>query len=755
MSSRLTHAVPGCLRPGRYGEDPVSPGAPPSSDRSGPSPGPGPVDVAPKVILAARAGDPAAFARFVEHWDGHLRRFVHLTLCAPGQVDQVLAAAYVRAYRAMPTYRADHRPGLWLHRVAYLTVADHLRRQERRGPNRPRNPSPELGAPDLPRTWSPEPDPGGRDLDEAVLATSRRLALDQRGLVVLVDASRFGQAQVASAFEADPEMVRRRLGAARADLADLAAHLPTGARARVGDDPARLSRAVLTAVRAPEPGPSFWSDLGRRLLAEQERPAAPTPDPGARLARAHPSEPGFRPSGALGSFGTSTVLTPAPVRRHEEGGISRSLEPRRELEPEPRNWRRPLLWAGLVVGAVAVLVAAVLIGTSSRTPDGSVTGRTLAENVTGAFTSSRHLSADVEVETLDPAGDTVTQPYRITISDDGSWAAATTDRIDVTAYDVDLGMARRVVVDTPEGADPTVLASEVTGLAPGGPDPVAQPIDVINDLRSVGPLMRSRPDDRAPSSTDGDERRWTFERTAPTGVDGATQRWRIAVDRTDHLPRSIEVHQGAELVRRVRIASWEPRSEVPDGTFAPVIPDDAIVERAGHGFLPVDLAGVEILGRGPAITPAWLPEGFELTRVVVRGDPPPGSPSTAGGTNPPDAGIMSLGYQRGPERITVTVRSAADPSAWRDPFSTPTLPDVDPAGGGAADVEGLADLVLGRPSAVADQQIGDGRFNGAVIHGTVDGAGRARVWGTAQGLLFTVAGDLSTHEARQVVASMR
>ena len=709
--------------------------------------------MASKVILAARAGDPAAFARFVEHWDLHIRRFVNLTLCDPDHLDKVLAAAYVRAYRAMPTYRADHRPGLWLHRIAYLTVADHLRRQERRDPKGVRRQEREPDDPNLPRMWSPEPDPGGRDLDDAVLAASRRLALDQRALVVLVDASRFGQAQVAAAFEAEPEMVRRRLGAARTALAEAADHLPTTTRVSSNEDPTRATRAVLAAVGVPDTEPRFWSDLGRRLLAEQARPAAPTPDPGARLARAHPSEPGFRPSGALGPFGASEVLTPAPARRLQGADPTTFLEPHRELEPEPRNWRRPLLWTGLVVTAVAIVVAAVLIGTSSRTPDGSVTARALAANVTDAFTSSRHLTADVELQTLDPAGDTVTQAYRIAISDDGSWVAAMTDRVDVTAHDADLGVARRVVVVTTEGAEPTVLASETTGLAPGAPDPVAQPVEVISDLRLLGPLLRGRPDDRAPSSTVDDERRWTFERTAPTGVDGATQTWRIAVDRTDHLPRSIEVRQGDELIRRSTFVAWETRSELSDETFAPVIPDGAIVDRTGHGFVPVDIAGVEILGRGPAITPAWLPEGFELAQVVVRGDPPPGSRPTAAGTNPIDVGVVALGYQRGPERITVSVRSAADPSAWQDPFSTPSSPDSDPAGGD--EERDLSDLTPGLPSPVAGHRIGDGRFNGVEVQGTVDGAGRARLWATAEELLITVSGDLSTHEARQVIASMR
>lgn len=705
--------------------------------------------------MAARAGDPAAFARFVEHWDPHVRRFVHLTLCDPDHTDQVMSATYVRAYRAMPTYRAEHRPGLWLQRIAYLTVADHLRRQERRGPKKPRTVESTPDDPNLPRMWTPEPDPTGRDLDRAAMGALRRLALDQRALVLLIDGSRFGLKQVAAAVETEPEMVRRRLAAARNALAATADHLPDSTTATLpDDDPARTTRAILAAVPVPPAEPRFWSDLGRRLLAEQERPAAPAIDPEARLARSHPSELGFRPRGSLNWSGAPSLPDTEPAARRL-GATKQSLEPPRELEPEPRNWRTPLMWIGLVVVAAAIVVAAVVIGTSTRTPDGSITGRELAQNMSAAFTSSRYLAADAEVETLDAAGTPVTEPFRITIADDGSWAASATDRIDLRAHDADAGVARRVVVVTSDDAEPVVLASETTGLAAGGPDPVAQPIAALDDLRLIGSLMRGGPEDRAPASTVDEQRIWTFRRTVPTGVDGTDQSWRITVDRTDHLPRSIEVTQDSELVRRVTFTGWEPLSEVPDDTFDPALPEQANVDRTDHGFLPLDLAAVEILGRGPAITPAWLPEGFELVQVALRGDPPPAARSTAAGRNPPDVGVMSLGYQRGPERITVTLRAATEPAAWLDPFSVPSDREADPADAGEADHQHLQDLSPGRPASVTDHTVSDGRFNGTVVHGTVDGAGRARLWGTVDDLLLTVSGDLSSFEARQVIASMR
>lgn len=83
------------------------------------------------LVMAARRGDPAAFARMVEHWNPHLRPFVHHVLAGDGSVDRALSAAYIRAYRALPRYDASQKPGLWLHRIAYLAATDELRRYTR------------------------------------------------------------------------------------------------------------------------------------------------------------------------------------------------------------------------------------------------------------------------------------------------------------------------------------------------------------------------------------------------------------------------------------------------------------------------------------------------------------------------------------------------------------------------------------------------------------------------------------------------
>ena len=689
---------------------------PPSPDDPGASrPRSGPADVPAALVVAARNGDPAAFARLLEHWDVHLRPFVHHTLAGDGSTDRVLAAAYLRAYRGLPRYRAAQTPGLWLHRIAYLAAVEELRRLTRE-PSRRRV-----------RTH-PAPEPGLPEVDPPALGTVaqalRDLAPDQRAIATMVDLEGFGPDAVAGAFDTASTIVVNRLGWARSVLADAAgpALLSEALTPRLTED--RLAAGVRTALAGlavPAPAPGFWPDLGRRLLAERDRPAALTPDPVAGLARSHPAEPGFRPGS--GTASVSTLATQADRRR-----------PR-------RRWGRPLALGGAVVVVAGVVAGAVTVGISGRTPDGSLSGAELAAAMAEALDSSRYLRVDALIDDPDnhSLGDDTTsgapQPFRLTLGDDGSWAVARTDTIDQTTYEGTTGLLRRVVVVPGEaGKDPVILSSEDTGLAAGAPDPAAAPVALLADLRTIGTLLSAGAERRAPATRVGGVATWTYRRTVATG-DGGDEVWQVAIRRSDGFPMRIERRRDGELVRRIRFSGWRPASEVPDDTFEQTLPGDGAKAATAHGFAPVDLPGVALLGRGDAVTPAWLPDGFELATVAIRGEAPAGAPATAGGTNPPDVAVMSLAYQRGPERITITTRGTTAPVGdWRDPFATEDGTDDDPPG---------------------RRTLGDGRFNQSQVRIGTDAVGRAQLWGIDDDTVFTVGGDLTAADVFRVAASLR
>lgn len=896
------------------------------------------------TVVAARRGDPAAFARIVEHWDGHLRPFVHHALGGDGSTDRVLAAAYVRAYRALPRYDAALPPGLWLHRIAYLSATDELRRLHRDRARRWRS-ADELMAdaaagdeavrrraattgsagaggsggvaddrdPDL---WAPidpvDPVPAGQEPHRIVAtpipAAEPRgdernderdgnpgdgsaeggpahqgheaapgdpaappgwagLAADQRALAVMVDLEGFTVEAAADAFDTTRRVVLDRLGSARRVLSragsrDAATKPPspawapgmpavsiveapapqpvTGRPGRPGqvggastlraagpaepepsahgdaagrpapdgpvppewtttpgdeiegvrlvtiddapseetghgddrdDGPSRslddsgivaattiarraaedglgtedltaeleaTSRRALEALQVPPPGGRFWADLGRRLLAEREAPAAPALDPLARLAKAHPAEPGFHPREKKGrgrrNRGEDADLSSAAVT---------SLADQADWVRPRRRWARTAGVLALLALVGGLVYLAVRIGTSGRVPDGTRAGGEVADEVADALGTGPFTQVDVTVEVPTvagaTAGGTTSRRSRIVLGADGSWAVSSLDRIDQTTYDTASGTQRRVAV-VGDGETQSLQATEVLGLAAGRPDPSATAPDDLADLQAVVPLLRSAPG-RAEAQTISGRKVWVLRRTAPTGPAGAVESWRIIVSRENGQPLTVERRSGDELVRRTRWSRWRLRQSVPADTFDQPMPADVEVDGTTGGFSTTDLAAVPLLGRGPAVTAGWLPTGFELATVTVRDDPVPDAPTTGGGANPVDRQVMSLGFRRGPLSVTVSTRAAGDdPSAWRDPFVGTGAPAPD----------------------ARTRTITDGRYNGLTVTIASDADGRTHLWGVTevdQGVtgpvVLTVEGDLTPDQAYRLAASLR
>jgi RNA polymerase sigma-70 factor (ECF subfamily) len=156
--------------------------------------------------------DPAAFVDLVRRHDRSLRALAWRLLGDRDRMDDVLQEAYVKAFRALPTFRgdADAAPGTWLYRITYNACMDELRRQ-RRGVLLPLDDA--IG----------RPDPAG-DVGDRVVR-SRRLAEaidglppDHRAAVLLVDGEGFDYASAAGVLGIPEGTVRSRLSRARARL---------------------------------------------------------------------------------------------------------------------------------------------------------------------------------------------------------------------------------------------------------------------------------------------------------------------------------------------------------------------------------------------------------------------------------------------------------------------------------------------------------------------------------------------------------
>jgi RNA polymerase sigma-70 factor (ECF subfamily) len=166
-----------------------------------------------ELVERVLAGDRAAFTEVVRRHDDRLRGLAYKLLGGDRhRMDDVLQDAYLRAYRALGSFRRDSHLGSWLYRIVYNACVDDLRRAQRR-------PDP-VDVSDA--AWEPPSDATGPEgVVMSVDAARRALAAlpdDQRITVVLVDGEGLDNQTVAQLLEVAPGTVASRLSRARATM---------------------------------------------------------------------------------------------------------------------------------------------------------------------------------------------------------------------------------------------------------------------------------------------------------------------------------------------------------------------------------------------------------------------------------------------------------------------------------------------------------------------------------------------------------
>ena len=162
-----------------------------------------------RIIGRARRGDDHAFALIVRHYDDGLRALAYRLLGDRSRMDDALQEAYVRAYRALPSFRGDSSLGTWLYRIAYRTCLDELDRSRR------------VVVPLEHVRERPDPQRSVAEniADRSALAAAlAELAPEDRAAVLLVDAQGFDYRSAASVLDVPEGTIASRLNRARAAL---------------------------------------------------------------------------------------------------------------------------------------------------------------------------------------------------------------------------------------------------------------------------------------------------------------------------------------------------------------------------------------------------------------------------------------------------------------------------------------------------------------------------------------------------------
>jgi len=91
-------------------------------------------DVDQQLVARAQAGDKQAFNLLVSKYQRKLGRLLARFIRDPAEVEDVAQEAFVKAYRALPSFRGDSAFYTWLYRIGINTAKNYLVAMGRRAP---------------------------------------------------------------------------------------------------------------------------------------------------------------------------------------------------------------------------------------------------------------------------------------------------------------------------------------------------------------------------------------------------------------------------------------------------------------------------------------------------------------------------------------------------------------------------------------------------------------------------------------------
>jgi RNA polymerase sigma-70 factor (ECF subfamily) len=191
-----------------------------------------------ELIAAHAAGDPRAFAELVRRHRDRMWAVALRTLRDPEEAADALQEAFISAFRAASSFRAESQVTTWLHRIVVNACLDRIRRRQAR-PTVP-----------LPETGPGEPAAAGdamadRETRLVVAEALAALPEEQRVPIVLVDVEGYSVADTARLLGIAEGTVKSRCARGRAKLAKVLGHLRNpSADANVPDGAVDTSHAT-------------------------------------------------------------------------------------------------------------------------------------------------------------------------------------------------------------------------------------------------------------------------------------------------------------------------------------------------------------------------------------------------------------------------------------------------------------------------------------------------------------------------------
>src|SRR5271167_5020393 len=91
-------------------------------------------EVDQQLVERAQRGDKRAFELLVAKYQRKLARLLSRFIRDPGEVEDVAQEAFIKAYRALPSFRGDSAFYTWLYRIGINAAKNYLVAMGRRAP---------------------------------------------------------------------------------------------------------------------------------------------------------------------------------------------------------------------------------------------------------------------------------------------------------------------------------------------------------------------------------------------------------------------------------------------------------------------------------------------------------------------------------------------------------------------------------------------------------------------------------------------
>jgi RNA polymerase sigma-70 factor (ECF subfamily) len=180
-------------------------------------------EVDQQLVERAQRGDKRAFELLVAKYQRKLARLLGRMVRDPAEVEDVTQEAFIKAYRALPSFRGDSAFYTWLYRIAINTAKNYLVAMGRRAPTSTGFDHEEAegfeDAEQLRDTSTPEGELLGKQIAATVNRALDDLPEDLRTAITLREIEGLSYEEIAGVMNCPIGTVRSRIFRARESIA--------------------------------------------------------------------------------------------------------------------------------------------------------------------------------------------------------------------------------------------------------------------------------------------------------------------------------------------------------------------------------------------------------------------------------------------------------------------------------------------------------------------------------------------------------